>query len=242
MFTSPERWTMRRTTVCILLLLSSLGSGSVLANTDCGRPGDTPGRFGPFDYRDPTKDQERWLVEQAHFTLYMEEMALFGFSQRGQELQEEAAGWSLVAGNLDYTLYAFPNHARALYAMAVWQLRLGKEHPQDLHSQIAKTRLLTAECYFQRAIVYAPDDPLVYHAYGAYLQKSGDLHKAAAQYEKAIDLMPDAPEPHYNLGLLYLQLNDYKKASEQADRAYALGYPLQGLKKKLAAAQQRAAN
>jgi tetratricopeptide (TPR) repeat protein len=233
---------MRKTMICTLLLLGSLGSASVFAGTDCGRPGDSPGRFGPFDYRDPTKDEERWLVEKAHFTLYMEEMALYGFSQQSQQLPEEAAGWSLVAGNLDYTLYAFPNHARALYAMAVWQLRLGKQDPLNLHNQIATTRLLSAECYFQRAISFTPDDPLVYHAYGAYLQKSGDLHKAAAQYEKAIQLMPDAPEPHYNLGLLYLQLNDYKKASEQADRAYALGYPLQGLKKKLAAAGQRAAN
>jgi tetratricopeptide (TPR) repeat protein len=233
---------MRRTTVYALLLLGSLGSGSALANTDCGQPGDTPGRFGPFDYRDPTKGEERWLVEKAHFTLYMEEMALYGFSQQGQQLPEEATGWGLIAGNLDYTLYAFPNHARALYAMAIWQLRLSKQNPSSLHSQIGTTRLLTAECYFQRAISFTPNDPLVYHAYGAYLQKAGDLRKAAIQYQKAIEIMPDAPEPHYNLGLLYLQLNDYKKASEEADRAYALGYPLQGLKKKLAAAQQRASN
>ena len=232
---------MQRMAILAILLLGSLGGGTALADMDCGRPGDTPGRFGPFDYRDPTKDEERWLVEKAHFTAFIEEMALYGFSSHKQQQASESAGWSMVGGNVDYTLYAFPNHSRALYAMAIWQLRVKKEDPIGLQGQLRGSRMLTPECYFQRAIMFAPDDALVYHAYGAYLQKTGDLRKAAAQYEKAIELMPNAPEPHYNLGLLYLDLGDYNKASEQAARAYELGYPLQGLKKKLAAAQ-RAAN
>ena len=60
----------------------------------------------------------------------------------------------------------------------------------------------------------------------------------AEQYEQAIALMPNSPEPHYNLGLLYVDLGDLTKAAEQADRAYALGYPLDGLKRKLAAARR----
>jgi Flp pilus assembly protein TadD len=171
----------------------------------------------------------------------MEETALYGFSSRAQGGAEEAEGWQQVAGNLDYTLYAFPNHGRALYAMAIYQRRMEKDDPLKIRGWLTGTRLLPADCYFQRAIGFAPDDPTVYHAYGAYLQKFGELTKATSQYEKAIELNPNAAEPRYNLGLLYFEVGDYEKASEQADRAYALGYPLPGLKNKLAAVR-RAAN
>ena len=234
----------RHSLLPLALLLASLTGGRALADGDCGRPGDSPGRFGPFDYRAAGLDQERWLVESAHFTLYMEDMALYGFSSRQARTGgsgEEAAGWSLVGGNLDYTLYAFPNHSRALYAMAIWQERTKKEDPIGLQGALQGSRMLPAECYFQRAVGYTPDDPLVFHAYGAYLQKIGQLTKAADQYKRAIELNPNAPEPHYNLGLLYFQLGDYANASLHADRAYALGYPLPGLKRKLASVG-RAAN
>ena len=46
----------------------------------------------------------------------------------------------------------------------------------------------------------------------------------------------DSPEIHYFLGLAYLNLKDLDLASEHARRAYDLGYPLPGLRNKLAAA------
>jgi tetratricopeptide (TPR) repeat protein len=62
------------------------------------------------------------------------------------------------------------------------------------------------------------------------------VKKAATEYQKTIELKPDLAEAHYNLGLLYVDLGDYAKARKEADIAYAAGYPLQGLKNKLARA------
>ena len=210
---------------------------AVAAN--CGHPYDSPGRFGPFDYTDPSKKPELELVEPHHFTSYLEELALYGIASRAASQPEEAEGFALIGGNLDYTLHAFPNHSRALYAMGMWQLRQRKERPLEAAGWVSGGKIYSAECYFERAIMFKPDDGMVHHAYGAFLQKAGKQKQAAAEYERAIALMPEFPEPHYNLGLLYIDSGDLAKAAEHAARAYALGYPLDGLKRKLAAAQRR---
>src|SRR5262245_59403765 len=95
---------MRSVAILAIVLPGWVGGRSAFAGMECGGPGDTPGRFGPFDYRDPTKDHERWLVESAHFTAFMEETALYGFTSRRATIASEAEGWGLVGGNLDYTL------------------------------------------------------------------------------------------------------------------------------------------
>ena len=224
------RW-LRGALAALLLLAVGLADAE-----DCGYPNDSPGRFGPLDFRDPTLDKERYMVEGAHFTPYMEEMALYGFSSRRASTQE-AEGQGLIGGNLDYTIYAFPNHARALHAMGVWQLRIRQQSAMNYERMLQTSRLRTPECYFERGIMFRPDDGMVRLAYGAFLHKAGDLRNAATQYQKAIELMPNMPEPHYNLGLLYVDLGNYTKAREEANIAYGLGYPLQGLKNKLARAQ-----
>ena len=222
-----------RAFVSVTLLL--LAAGLARAQ-DCGYPNDQPGRFGPFDYSDPTLEHERYLVDGAHFTPYMEEMALYGFSSRKASAQE-AEGAGLIGGNLDYTLYAFPNHTRALYAMGIWQLNLRQKSMREYEGVISGSRVRPAECYFERAIMFKPTDGMVHLAYGAFLHKARDLKKAVVEYQKALELMPGNSEINYNLGLLYLDLHDIAKAAEQADIAYGLGYPLQGLRNRLARAQ-----
>jgi tetratricopeptide (TPR) repeat protein len=234
--------TMRHIVLCVTLVAAWLNHSAVQAQAieqNCGHPFDSPGRFGPFDYTDPVKKPELNLVEPHHFTSYMEEIALYGVASRNASQVEEAEGFGLVAGNLDYTLHAFPNHSKALYAMGMWQLRQRKERPLEAAGWVSGGKIYSAECYFERAVMFKPDDGMVHHAYGAFLQKAGKPKQAAAEYERAIALMPDFPEPHYNLGLLYVDSGNLTKAAEHADRAYALGYPLDGLKRKLAAAQRR---
>jgi tetratricopeptide (TPR) repeat protein len=221
---------------CLVVTLLVLLSAAAAHAQGCGYPGDEPGRFGPHNYSDPTKDKERYLVDGAHFSPYVEEMALYGFSSHRAN-STEAEGQNLIGGNIDYTLYAFPNHTRALYAMGMWQLKQRKQSQLEYERMLRSTRLRTAECYFERAIMFVPNDGMVHAVYGAFLHKAGALQKAVTEYERAIELMPDNPEPHYNLGLLYVDLKNYPKAQEQAAIAYGAGYPLQGLKQKLARAQ-----
>ena len=56
---------------------------------------------------------------------------------------------------------------------------------------------------------------------------------ALEQYSAAEKLAPHSAELHYNFGLLYFDLKNYKEAVAQARQAYAKGFPLPGLKRKL---------
>lgn len=186
-----------------------MAPGLARAFTDCG---NLENPYGPFDYRDPSFAENLHLVEIAHFTTSVE---------------------SLIRGNtairpghdLDYTLRAFPNHHRALNAMARYQLRFPGGPPPKAH--------YTAECYFQRAIRFTPDDEMVYMLRGNYRARSGKYKEALKDYEKALQLKPESAEIHYNLGLLYIKLKDYEKARLHALRAYQGGFPLPGLRDQL---------
>lgn len=176
---------------------------------ECGNP--FVNGVGPYDYNDPNLRKKRLpIVETYHFTPEVENLI------RGETDIH-------ILHDIDYTLRAFPNHHRALYTLA--RYRLSKSW--------RKGKYLSAECYFDRAIRFRPDDPLVYVVYGIYLAKLGRKSKALTEYKKALQLAPESSEIHYNLGLLYVDLKKHELAVSHAIKAYELGYPLQGLKKKL---------
>jgi hypothetical protein len=120
------------------------------------------------------------------------------------------------------------------------------------------------ECYFKRAVAYRPDDPAAHAIYGNYLLEctrltnallrqglrcadlanpgymDPDVIKVArAEYEEALRLAPDSPEVCYSAGLFYVDTGDLATARRLANIAYDGGYPLPGLKKKIAAAEAR---
>lgn len=196
---------------CALLLAhaSAYAAGASLC-------GELKNAFGPFDYRRATTQYtaEIKLVEHGHF---------------GADVQ---AGLDNSAGkfgaNLDYALRAFPNHARVLTTLSQFALKqkrvvlAGAKYP--------------VECYFDRAIRFAPDDGTVRAIYGSYLYARGQVDMATRMYEKAYELLPLNAGINYNLALAYVSQNDYAKGNYHAQRAYALGFPLPGLKNKLVAA------
>ena len=89
------------------------------------------------------------------------------------------------------------------------------------------------ECYFLRAKAFAPEDKMVPAIFGIYLHKRGMLDAALKEYEEAEAKLPKHPELVYNMGLLYFDLGQIDKAQEYAERARALGYPLDGLSRKI---------
>jgi tetratricopeptide (TPR) repeat protein len=181
------------------------------AYNECG---DLANAYGPYDYR--TSRDKLLIVEGAHFTEDVESL------RRGRT--------GPVGGDIDYTLRASPNHPRALIAMANLGRLMNTEQPPGAHYSVA--------CYFDRAIRFASDDPIVRLVYGTYLYRVGKPHDAIKQLEIARSLDPDNANIHYNLGLIYLDLKDYPKAREHAERAYALGFALPGLRKRLEEAGQ----
>jgi tetratricopeptide (TPR) repeat protein len=196
----------------IALILSFHMVAHAKSNFDNGSMcGNLKNPYGPFDYTNAAHRKEKLpIVEKFHFDLDV------------QSLRRGARG-HYVEDDLDYVLRAFPNHHRALYAMARYQLRAKHRKP----------RHYSAECYFDRAIRFNPNDGIVYMIFGIYLHKKGKVNEAMKQYTKALKLIPESAELHYNMGLAQLDLNHYKNAELHAIEAYRLGYQLPGLKKKL---------
>jgi len=88
----------------------------------------------------------------------------------------------------------------------------------------------TTECWFNRALRFAPDDPQVHMVYGLFLMRSGQKQAAVEQLEVARTLGLASGNFNYNLGLAYFQAQEYDKARLQAYKARELGYELDGLK------------
>lgn len=200
-------------------IISGIAAVIILASTNlhatpfCGEM-DLPGQFGPFDYTDSNDRLNLPIVETAHFTPDVEKLI--------------KGNTGYLGGDLDYTLRAFPNHHRALAAMG--KLIVREKTPK------ANGARYSAECYFDRAIRFKPNDVVVRMIYGNHLLKAGQPDRAMEQFKVAVSLQPENPNANYNLGLLYVQKKDYEQAKTYAKKAYELGFPLPGLKNKLMAA------
>ncbi len=73
---------------------------------------------------------------------------------------------------------------------------------------------------------------------GIHFFKTGRMDQAEISFQVALDLAPNSAEIHYNLGLLYIREGNFEYAREHAVRAYELGFPLPGLRRKLIDADQ----
>jgi hypothetical protein len=201
--------------IAALGLVASVANGQVIPG--CGTLENS---FGPFDYRDPAArggaGSPLSLVESGHFT-------------PGVESLTKGVSGSLIA-DIDYTLRAFPNHHRALNAVARYAL---------LGGRFQSTTVTSADCYFRRAIAFRDDDEVVHMLYANYLAKRGDRERAREEYEYALKLAPNSAEVNYNAGLFYLGEGNLQRARVLADTAYSFGYPLPGLRKKIAEAEKK---
>lgn len=175
--------------------------------------GELHGRhFGPFDYLNRFSFKgELDVVERAHFTPNVENLI--------------KGSTGTIAGDLNYTLHAWPNHHRALTSLARLSIR-GKSTKFD-------GLKYPVECYFDRAIRFNSTDAKVRSIYGGYLSHHGRTKEAVEQLEIAVKLEPDNVTALYNLGLMYFKQKQYKKANDYAQKAYGFNFPLQGLKNKL---------
>ena len=187
--------------------------GDTFSGAPCRGKGQS---YGPYDYTNPRhRGEPLRLVEGAHFM------------PRVRALIEDRRDSSVI-NDIDYTLRAFPNHHDALYAVTrYWFL------PDS--SKRVRNRLIETppECYFHRAINFKPDDGTVRMLFGLYLHKAKRLEEALEQYKSAEKLSPDSAQLLYNIGLLYFDMKQYDESEAYARKAYALKYPLPGLRNKL---------
>ncbi len=182
--------------------------------------GELANAFGPFDYRSEVGKtvgsdgghSNIQLVEGAHFTPEVEALV------RGKT--------STTAGHdIDYTLRAFPNHHRALLAMMNLSFKEKKTKPVGSRYSI--------DCWFERGARWRPDDAVVKMLWGIYKLKTGRQQEAVDLFQQAEKAETEDPNLYYNLGLAYFELKRYDDALRYAHKAYALNYPLPGLREKL---------
>lgn len=200
--------------ICIQVLL---GTNNVYSSPACG---DLKNHYGPFDYR-KASEAGKDLVERAHFTPKVENLIGGNTSMTPM-------------GDLNYTLRVFPNHPRALNAVSKYEIKKQQQSQQEgKYYRPEAEGGLSAECYFDRAIRWRPNDPNVHLIYGIHLHRTGDLNRALSEYKISEKLQPNSADLQYDLGLLYFDMKQYNIAKEHAKKAYQLGYPLPGLRKKL---------
>ena len=213
-----------RTSLCAVALAAGLAlSAQAPAQQECGDVFRSGG-VGPFDYRDGRHRKILRTVEKHHYQRNgVARLAIRGASDL--EYSKWKGKSANIGSDLDYTLRAFPNHHHALYAMAMFQMKRGTG-PQ----------YKTAECYFERASKFVPDDPSVMHVRGIYYHRRDNFAKAAEWLDRALELAPNNGELAYNAGLAHLELKHYDRALELAHDAIRLGYTLSGLKRRLESA------
>lgn len=194
---------------CLVLCLT-LGCAVAQAQMRAQRGAENPNNpcgmiytdhYGPYDFR--TQKPSIKVVEDFHFTAKVEGLL------SGQS--------GYIGGDLNYTLRASPNHARALIAVTRWAEKSKADQTRGMDFPV--------ECYFDRAMRFAPDDPVVRALYARFLHQRKRTAEGVTQLDRAVPLAGDNALSHYNLGLIYLELGDHAKALERAHEALRLGYP-----------------
>lgn len=219
---------------CFPLPAMSLGwFGNDLQGNPCKGGDQGHGPFDYFDINDPSdklwQEGRLWEIDKVHYgkgKSSLAEKPLNGINLRQ------------AASEFNYTLRAIPNHPYALYSTIDLEMAV-REYVQKLQiPRLSFGDIVPPECYLQRALVFRPKQAHVPLLFGLYLHKLGLREQALRYYKQSVELEPKNAETHYNMGLLYFDMRDYNNAKIHARQAYQFGYPLPGLRKKLAGVGQ----
>jgi hypothetical protein len=164
---------------------------------------------GPYDYRTQRKSLE--MVEMHHFMPTIEQLIRPKYKYFGT--------------SLTYTLMVFPNHVRALNTLVKLSDREKSEQPKGAY--------FTVDCFFQRAIYFAPDDVVVRMMYARYLGSRKRHDEALAQLKYVEAGSGNTALTLNNLGLIFAELGEDEHALALAHQAAALGFVSPDLKEAL---------
>ncbi len=206
------------TVLCGAVLPRSADAQSLPSECGILRPDN---QFGPYDYR-----ADRYVLE----TSYGSHKARLRVVEHAHFTAEVEAGirgssGTRAAGDISYTLERFPNHHRALVSLSNIALREKTDLPKDSKYSM--------QCWFQRAIAFAPDDVIVRLIYASHLVQTKKIEQAEAQAKFAESLAGENAYTHLNLGLVYFDMGNYEASLTQAHLAQSLGLNISTLKELL---------
>lgn len=205
----------------LLMALLIFNGVNAYAASQCGDPFKSLGGTNPSDYTNAADSKHLKQVNDYHFDPF-----------------KDNSVYRYFINNMDYTLRHFPNHYPALYLVSKRERtereRIEKQGKYFDEPKSSAGFPATAECYFERAVRFRPNDPTVHMLYGIHLHLLGKLDQALQEYKKSEQIYPNNSELQYNLGLLYFDRKEYNLARQHAQKAYTMGYPLRGLQEKLA--------
>jgi tetratricopeptide (TPR) repeat protein len=218
-------------TKVVLSLFFMAGIGAISTDSwgfeyDCGELKNYAD-VGPWDYSDPSSSVPTGAdpmgrikrVENVHFYPDV------------KNLNTKVLSIEQLTAEIHYTLRVFPNHPLALYAFSRLERLAGGKLPNS--SATMFTPRVTAECFFDRALRFRPDDKDVRIVYGIHLHLRNKFKEALEQYQIAESEGADSSFFYYNLGLLYADMKNWEKAVEYGQKAYNFGLDLPGLRQKL---------
>lgn len=212
---------------CLLLFTANAAValdwvGVTLGGTKCTGKGQG---FGPWDFFDVDEPSDKnwtpgrwWEAREIHARPGLAALNAMPLTQ---------VDYNRAADEFDYLLRAYPNHPEILGAVIELEMRRKSATSPITASQTPP------ECYLARAQSFRDTQPHIFSLMGYYYQRLGRIQDALDQYRAALELDPAYAEAYYNIGLAYVELGDYELAVQNAHEAYALGFPLSGLRKKL---------
>lgn len=213
-----------RCPLMLVTILLGVYSGASHGEDEYENCGTLENHFGPFDYYLPENHvsvpglpSKISHVEVRHLTPEMLQLV------KGSTALQ-------IRADLDYTLRAVPNHPAALDLASRFEDR---RRDSKIFAKAQNPLYLSANCYFKRAIMFTPNNSAVWMLYAMHAHRQGRLSLALERYRRAETLNLDSAVFHYNFGLTLLEVNDLEGARKHAERAAELGYPLEGLKKRL---------
>lgn len=212
---------IKRNMVVVTLLLTIFGVEAVASCMDL------PWRRGkPYDYYASNTREKNGtypsgllsMVESAHF------------DPRVQMLFKGKSG--AQPQDLLFVLTSIPNHPAALdaYSRYVKKYSDSSVFRSDKMTQRPK---YTPECFFMKAMKTYPDRAETFKVWAMHLYREGSYDKSIEALHSAMSLGDNGADVHYHLGMSYFSLGDLDSARNHAQKAYAAGYPFQGLKQKL---------
>lgn len=229
----PQRLRVRHATELVCAALALICSGSTLAQSTEAKArgaaicGSLQNNNGPYEYRPdhyrpapldrvPQSEKLR-IVETNHFSAGVAALV------KGQTARHPGV-------DLDFMLREFPNHHRGLAAL----LKVARGG-----LNIAMVGLpLPAECYFDRALRFAPNDTVARLLYAQFLILRSRTEEANAEIDSAVSYAEESLLTHYNCGLMYFEAKNFEAALRQAHYVYARGFEATPLEKQLRAVGQ----